>query len=264
MIPQIISTSPTFENCDPFKKYQKSTPSQYALQEIPILYGGGRKWISNCSNNQYLNSIIPEVEGDDEILVDIFVLNTSFIIWFVGFGKGLEISYLNIPAHAVRKDFAKRLELYIQLSISSNIGTEEIIEFSFRPKFLENERFVNDEIERLFTYEYFGLNKGEKMVFNTFNSISHCSCFHRDESESDEDQQEDLDAEVSDIYENGLDNTGNADDIDSTHVDHDHWNSASLVDIYDENGKLKYSRSRDELQEHLVKSTEESNKRIRC
>lgn len=255
MIPQIISTSPSIENCDPFKKYQKSTPSQYSLQEIPILYGGGRKWILNCSNENYIKSIIPEYNESVELLVDVFVLNTSFIIWFNEFGKGLEISYLNIPAHAVRKDLKKKLNLYIQLSFN-----DKLIEFNLRPKYLENERFFNNEIEKLFTYEFFGLNKGEKMIFNTFNSISYCSCLHKSDSDDDDEQLDDDLNEDIDIYENGINNSGNADDIDITDINEINLNSASIVDI---NDKIKNSRNRDhDLQQQHI--TDESNKRIRC
>lgn len=270
--PKIIAIQPSIENCDPIKKYQKSTPVQYALQEIPILYGGGRKWIMSCPNPELLSSIAEQqiIPQDNELLVDLFVLNTSLIIWFNDLSKGLEISYLDIPAHALRKNQSNQLELYIQINVSHQ---DELLELSFSPKYWENDRYFNKEIEKLFTYEYFGLNKGTKMIFNTFNSIGKCSCFHSNDDENQDDYDEadiistdNNDEEIlEDFYENGLDNSGNADDMNDVNRDCEtgaiNWNSGISVKIYDD--EKNKTRSREELG-ILSQETNEPNKRLRC
>lgn len=261
--PKIIYIRPTIENCDPIKKYQISTPVQYSLQENPILYGGGRKWLISCSSPDFISSITGQDSSD--LLVDLFAFNTSFIIWFNGLEKGLEISYLDIPAHAVRKNQLGQLELYIQMNYS-NSGDQSpcLIEFSFTPKYWENDRYFNQEIEKLFTYEFFGLNKGSKMIFNTFNAIGKCSCFHNNNSDDydDERSMDDADEVIDEFYEMGLDNSGNADDMTDTNEGEIKWNSGVNVKIYNDEEKFK-TRSLEEL--GIVSSeAHESNKRIRC
>ncbi|CCH43552.1 hypothetical protein BN7_3104 [Wickerhamomyces ciferrii] len=273
MSPNIISIKPSIENCDPIKKYQKSTPIKYSLQENPILYGGGRKWLLQCSNYKILSNLLgSEIDfgiEDDDKLIDLFVLNTSFIIWFNSLDKGIELSYLDIPAHAVRKNNFNKLELYLQLNLEH---IDEILELSFRPKYLENERFLNESIEKLFTYEFFGFNKGNKLIFNTFNSIGKCSCFHNLPNHDGDDQDDEMDEDpelidinindyINDYNDENLnefyDNSGNADDLNTKNLNLVENPSSIMVSIYNDDINLK-TRFRDEIDESL-----EVNKKIR-
>ncbi|KAH3675160.1 hypothetical protein WICMUC_002816 [Wickerhamomyces mucosus] len=233
--PTLISTKPTFENCDPFTKYQKYTPNEYSFQELPILFGGGRKWILKTGDPHCFQQLPLNYHKDFEI--DLFVLNIGLIIWFNEIESGVQIPYSCIISNSVRMNEMEEMELFLQvtkpgslLSFDGCINTiDELstVEVSFIPMFGISQRYYNDQIERLFTYEYFGLNKGEKMIMNSFNAISKCTnlyAFSDDENDqyslSDNEDMDDQDMNIDnqnfmmmDFQTERYNNSGNADDI---------------------------------------------------
>lgn len=269
MTSQLITVKPSVENCDPLARYQTSTPGEFAFQELPILYGGGRKWILEAKDSQALKYIALAHQKLTE--VDVFALNTSLIIWLNDYNKGIEIAYPIIDAHAVTKQKQGKLQLYLQVR---NVGVFENIPDQFQetygssfteliltPLYSKEDRHYNDTIERLFTFADFGINRGDTMVVNTFNAIRKCSAFHYVESDVDDDNVMGSDPNY---YEDGYDNSGNADDIGNYTVQDEMSFKAGIdVKVFSEvRGK---TRSREELSfEESSQERNESPKRVKC
>lgn len=263
--PTITTLVPTIENCDPIVVHRRATPHAYSLSERPVLYGGGRKWSLRCSDPSSLQFF--PLNHADVIEVDLFVLNSALVIWFVSCNKGVEVPYSALGAHAVRNVEGKSM-LYLQVNAcgalesdcySHESGLEAMVEFEITPMFAENERYYYDTIERLFTYEYFGINKGDKMVMTTFHAISQCSAMYLSEEEEEEEEDDDDDGRgmIADMYyEGGYDNTGDADDMDMNTSFEDGALSGVDVVFYDEYGRR---RTREEM-DHSPRDV----KRVRC
>lgn len=183
-----LSLEPSIENCDPLVLYQRSTPTEFSFSENPVLYGGGRKWL------------MTGLECIQQ--VDLYVLDTQFAIWLVELGYGYTIPYSWITGHSVMKDEGK-LKLLMQV---------EGLNLTFTPMYSESERYVNDTIERLFSYDSFGVNKGDTMVLNTYTATNRCMMLN---------MMGDLDYDSLDGSElssdNAYDNTGDADDMDGNY-----------------------------------------------
>ena len=138
----LFKVKPSIENVDPFKKYQLSTPSTFSLQENPILYGGGRGWVLTIEDvdNSYFSSLRNHLGKDlnQGLSVDVFVLNTSFIMWFTSYGFGMEFMYPNIILHALQKNPENELMLYLHLKEDHANDTSKGIE-------VEGEQYINNE-----------------------------------------------------------------------------------------------------------------------
>lgn len=233
-----ITVKPTMENVTTYAQYQMTQPrlKSISLQEqndLPILYGGGRSFLIRLLENSHSN-IIEEA--------DIFILNSYIIIWFNRLDQGLEILYTNVIYHAIRKmdptqcKDGQSLELILCIksnyiisemflsnaSYSSNVFIPSV-ELVLRPKYANFHRHYNNEMDNLFTFKDFGLNRGDTMLVNCNNSIATCMEFfiYEDSSESDQDQELELSEEYTvctSMVEllndaNTYSNTGKADDL---------------------------------------------------
>lgn len=250
MGPSLLSLEPSIENCDPLALHQMSTPGEFSLQENPVLYGGGRKWIMECSDLPVLYSLV----RTDSKEVDLYALNSCFVIWFSDCDYGLQVPYQLMTQHSVIKPGSK-LQLYMKVCFSE----ASTLEFSFTPKFGEDDRYYNQSIEKLFTYEYFGLNTGDKMVYSTFGAIAKCLSLHIHDDFTtvvyDEMDYDSQDSEV-DWEDNTYDNSGNADDMDCNYQFYTNVGDACVgVDINDGYRGMRRGREETDLQ---------NKKRIRC
>jgi hypothetical protein len=253
--PSVLTLQPSVENCDPVAVHQRSTPGDFSMQENPVLYGGGRKWIMECSDAECLFGLVRK----NILQVDLFVLNFVFVVWFNDYDYGMQVPYPCISQHSVMKSKEGKLQLYLKIRLPEDLT----VEFVFMPMYGEDERCTNDTIERLFTHEFFGVNKDDKMVYNTFAAIAKCSMFHcSDDIESFDDDIESLDQGSNLIDDNTYDNSGNADDMDMNYQLDTIGDACLGVDIYE-----GYSRGTTRNREELGSSQENSRystKRIRC
>lgn len=205
----LLTIKPLIENVDPFLLYQDSTPDTFSLQENPILYGGGRGWTLRPLANavpyfeRFLAQNGAKNELSDELEVDVFVLNTAFVLWFTQHSFGASIPYQKIILHALQKTPEGALLLYLQIQDESS--EENLIDFVIAPK----RTFVPDPKERLFTKRHFGaFISADRIVETTFTALSRCSALHYDpESENEEE------AVFDDVGEVHVDTVGQADDI---------------------------------------------------
>jgi hypothetical protein len=192
----------------------------------PVLYGGGRKWrLETIVQNEYgfkSNPLKYIVLAHQKLVeVDLFALSTSFIIWLNDYAKGIELEYSCIGAHSIRKNTSGTLELSLKVRNNGIFYNNddfggfkpEFIEFICTPLFGESDRYYNDEVENLFTYENFGMNKGDKMVINTFNAIGKCAAFHLYDDDMEYSGDIQLGSHIN-AFAEGYVNDGNADDMD--------------------------------------------------
>ena len=84
-VSKLVTAKPTVENCDPVTRYQRSTPiTDYNLEEIPVLYGGGRKWEMSLEPTTQTGSNPRKyivLSHQKRVEVDLFALSCSFVIW---------------------------------------------------------------------------------------------------------------------------------------------------------------------------------------
>ncbi|ODV61364.1 Lot5p ASCRUDRAFT_69869 [Ascoidea rubescens DSM 1968] len=217
-----ILVKPSIENIDPFKTYQFQTPKFYSLQENPILYGGSRDWILNINTFQ-----------EKSIKCDLFVLHTSFIIWFNDLNKGLELIYQDIILHAVQGTSSLYLQIEFNNEIKSLLEHLDILitnENDYEYNFVEfnfttsHDKQKDSSIkEDLFTITNFDEDVINNPVQSVYNALSKCTAFHGDpteDSDCDFMEQDEIDNDVDiagpslDQLKYSLKNYGQADDID--------------------------------------------------
>lgn len=148
---------------------------------------------------------IPTVHfGEKGLDCDVFVLDFGVVIWFNDFGFGIHLVDRNIFYHGLmdvsstdttvqgynmclildRHWDAELLNLLIgdcklfglQFESSTLSGNRDFSEnlylsFTFVPTVGEFDRHYNAVPESLFFYEWFGINRGDKLVRNIFNAI---------------------------------------------------------------------------------------------
>lgn len=272
---QLILTKPTIENITTVGQYELTQPRLKGVDllhqsEIPILFGGGRDFLlgelgSVTEAVNALNAGLPP-NPQSLILSDLFVLNSCVLIWFKEWERSLQIPYRNIVYHAVHKtdDSSQvdghRLELLITVErdpiinelfpipnrsigqmhrLQADENVISTVELVLRPKYANFDRHYNEEVEDLFTFKEFGLNRGDTMVKNSYNAILTCMDFYPDEESLAEQQQQQqmqmytqsqaqaqAQAQAQVQTQNVYVNSGVADDLDDD----------STMDIYAQDG----------------------------
>ncbi|QEU62197.1 Lot5 [Kluyveromyces lactis] len=266
---QLILTKPTVENVATIGQYQLTQPRLKGINlleqsDLPILYGGGRDFMFGELNSELEPAENAATNSPSQmILSDLFVLNTCVLIWFQDWERSLQIPYRNIMYHAIRKiddthlTEGHRLELMIAIerdpiinelfplpnvSKANNFAgtgsylqetTLSSVELILRPKYANFDRHYNVEVEDLFTFKEFGLNRGDTMVKNCHNAILTCMDFYPEEEPTNQQctQPHSTTTEISampDIghLQNVYVNSGTADDLDGD----------STMDIYAQDG----------------------------
>lgn len=242
---QVAYTKPTIENVIPYNRYKRTQPLVNGIpminipsNDLPILFGGGRDFLLGLletKNEQTIEN------------VQLFILNNGIILWFNQWNKGLEIPYDSVIYHgSIRVDQDEGHSLEMILTLERDITLNELfpiqqkllpppqpneehlllqhtmssIEFTLRPIYSIYDRHYNQEIETLFTFEDFGVNRGDDMVNNCNEAIATClEQFNNEEEQNDYDDDEDDEDETNTYYTSindtldQLDNSGLADDL---------------------------------------------------
>ncbi|SCU90139.1 LAME_0E07228g1_1 [Lachancea meyersii CBS 8951] len=241
---QLERTKPTVENVTPISLYQQTQPRMKGValdqqNELPILYGGGR---------ELLVGLIPPpgepLERSCVEVADFFVLSTCMVVWINSQEIGLQIPYQNVVYHGTRliedESLHTGASVEIVLTIQRDATLDQLfppgegmaalgpeypmstVELVLRPQYGEFDRVYNDELEMLFTFGEFGLNRGDRMVSNCNAAITRCMDLYYVEDDSSEESEPVEDycggetqyTGVSDLRNAVYSNSGAADDLD--------------------------------------------------
>ncbi|EDO18702.1 hypothetical protein Kpol_1055p59 [Vanderwaltozyma polyspora DSM 70294] len=222
------SIKPSIENVIPYNEYKKTQPRILGVPQVIqgtndddmiVLYGGGRDFILSLLDNE-INS--NKENGINSINVELFILNKCILMWFKDLGRGIEISYNSVIYHGSNRIQGEdsrdghRYELVV--TVERDLILNELfpvygeehsdalskfslrsVEFKLRPRYSTYDRYYNVEIETLFTFHNFGVNRGDEMVKNCNDAIA--LCLEMNENQFISSEEEDLDVETS-AYDN--------------------------------------------------------------
>ncbi|GCE98700.1 low temperature responsive protein [Zygosaccharomyces mellis] len=249
---QLAIVKPTVENVIPYNQYRRTQPmvNGVPMMNVPssdaiVLFGGGR---------HILLGLLQFGENDRRIEdVELFILSTGILIWFNQLGNGIEVPFESVVCHGSIKvsDTAPdghKLELLLTLErdkvlnqfFTGENGSPETqepmtpdglsptlssIELTLRPKYSLYDRHCNPEIENLFTFGNFGVNRGDNMVTGCNEALALCMEMYKDPdydaNEDDEEEEEVVGDEnnaeamftsINDTWNNYA-NSGFADDL---------------------------------------------------
>lgn len=163
-----------------------------------------RDGIENINENSIEKSKILEGLFLD---CDVFVLDFGIIIWFNHYGYGIKITSKNIFYHgviSVNFENSERDAYQMCLSLDKNddydlmnillgsctifglkldasslennkhLSQKLFLNFTFVPYYQEFDRHYNEIPENLFFYEWFGINRGNKLIENIFSAVDSC------------------------------------------------------------------------------------------
>ena len=180
-----------------FASYSNTTPLNPLL---PILFGGGRNFTLTRMTDEIVNSFHNNtLSTGATCLVELFVMDCGVVVWFDQLNMGIQIQYGDLVYHGivnnpndtrqrllVNVDVTPGLEVIWEIfgrtttaggdnsSISDANGSNKNIDLLFTPLYYENDRYYNSDIENLFQYQWFGLNKGNSMIRNINDALDHC------------------------------------------------------------------------------------------
>lgn len=208
------------ENTIPIQEYQASSPERFSLHDDDklVLYGGG----SNCSVKFLANDpshtlkVSPLLQHVDLSAVTLYILNTSFIMWFAG--VGIELSYQSIVLHALKGERV----LHLQVVSSDLIGAVPDSDSEFTSS-VEIEIECNDlkEVNPLFANH-------ESTVENMYIAMNKCSALHFD---SDEESKDDMVPLLWINQDMKFGSTGNADDLEAEDFEENEFVAGMHVDV---------------------------------
>lgn len=267
----VASIKPTLENVIPWKQYQLQQPRALVNNELYddkdgklILYGGGREFM------------LRDLDKSDILETELYILEGRIIIWIKrdDVNRGIEIPNDSILYHGVRLDYANgreghQLELLLSLQRDpvldelfsypptgtdnndpyNNSNSNEIasaytmstLEIVLKPKYSMYDRYYNETIETLFTFDNFGLNRGDDLVDNCQAqlalSLENDSNIQQELSESVEEEEAatavpmSLTDTLSYNSQNlpAIGNTGTGDDLDDQFKSYDHLSPSAYA-----------------------------------
>lgn len=199
---KLIHELPNIENTIPHTLYQASSPKLNLAEEDKfIIYAGGENF--SLLTNTDLSDLNP-------VSVSLFVLNTSFIIWFNLNNVGIEIAYPAIVFHGLNED-----SVYLNIEDNQIIGTYLTIRYNTELQNNSNPLFSTIHSK----------------ITNVYEAISYVSEFHTVSSDDDYDEGEvtglptlevsHTSSELESSALNSFNNSGQADDLDDDIIDDD-------------------------------------------
>ncbi|EGW34756.1 uncharacterized protein SPAPADRAFT_57819 [Spathaspora passalidarum NRRL Y-27907] len=186
--PRIVFEQPNIENTIPFTLYQSSSPEKFSFEDSDkfVIHGGGPFYSITGIEDAETETCL-ELQGVDCNDVSLFVLNTSFIIWFNANERGLELPYQSIVLHAINEgkdDYMLYLQVVsseVMYSVNNNSpGFVSYVNLNITPTSPTNPHRMHD-VNKLFSQvKDFG-------IVSIYEALSKCSSLHYDtESEEEE------------------------------------------------------------------------------
>ena len=213
-----VWVKPTVENVVPYKQYRRTQPEMNLSLEqdqnasaLDLLLGGGRNLVLSVmggavgSDGQNTECLDP---------VELFILNHCIVLWFDGLGHGIQIPYSSVLYHASRqvayRNEGHKLEILLTLERDTVLDglfprsghqimvetgdtppefTMQSVELILTPKYSMYDRHYNTEIETLFTFANFGINRGDDLVNNCNEALAAGMEIYGEQQDREADQQ---------------------------------------------------------------------------
>ncbi|EGV66168.1 low temperature responsive protein [Yamadazyma tenuis] len=245
--PRLIYEYPNYENTIAFTEYQASSPEKFSLPDDDkfVLYAAGSNYsfliLDKDPNIQLF--VHPEISSIQELPVDLFVLNTSFLVWCDSLNKGIEFPYQGILLHALQEPD----KLYLQVSTSDLFQVQTQKESELVPT-IELVLSPNSKMSRQQDSKL--LSKVPDSVESVYHAMSKCSAMHFDSENEDQTDMantgfdfahsslnpEFMEVSVPNSWVNEepptIHNTGDADDLECLEESHEEPEEAGMhVDI---------------------------------
>ncbi|SMN18709.1 similar to Saccharomyces cerevisiae YKL183W LOT5 Protein of unknown function [Maudiozyma saulgeensis] len=246
-----------------------------------LLLGGGRDLVMSLMNNmdQTSNNILYHNDNDNDNNnnnennnassldpVELFILNHCIILWFDGLGHGIQVPYSSVIYHASRKvnyrNEGHQLEILLSLERDPTLNeffpldtrrtkiengfdinefTMSSVEIILTPKYSMYDRHYNTNIETLFTFSNFGINRGDDMV-NNCNEALAIGLELTSETEIDGNAESSEEPGMSSADQDGAIYTGVQDAINGRY---NTFNNTGFADDLDNNDIINQGYSRD-------------------
>ncbi|ODV94436.1 hypothetical protein PACTADRAFT_4378 [Pachysolen tannophilus NRRL Y-2460] len=195
---RLVLSRPSISNTEVISGNENLSSVEFSVGEHSILYAGhdGIMIKDDHQRNfrKLISTFISESKEEDFSDAELYVLNTSFIIWLNELAKGIEFPYQNLILHALQKDDVGKTWLYLQISSDTNLDDNEegdlgnTIELSLAICGEEKtrERTSNPLLEQVNS----NYRDNNKVLENIYESLTTCTSFHLDPDSEDEEQQQ--------------------------------------------------------------------------
>ncbi|CCE92332.1 Lot5p TDEL_0E00890 [Torulaspora delbrueckii] len=208
---QLVYVKPTVENTIAYNRFKRTQPliNGVPMINVPsndllVLFGGGRD--IELRTLQDPQTIIASI--------DLFVLNNAILLWFDNQNCGIAVPYDSIIYHGSLKSSQEReghqLALILTLerdplldklivSPQSQECTAPSLELTLRPAYSLYDRHYNAEIDMLFSFEDFGVNRGDELINNCNQAIATCLEIYNAEPDNEEDEADENGADQEEM-----------------------------------------------------------------
>ncbi|QLL33291.1 hypothetical protein HG536_0E02020 [Torulaspora globosa] len=182
---RLAYVKPTVENVVAYNRYKKTQPMVNGVSmvsvpclDMPILFGGGRDF--DLLLLQHPHNVLAGV--------DLFILSNAILLWFDHLGCGIEAPYSSViyhgSVHSPADREGRQLSMLVtldrdpllndQFPPTPNDPGSDSLELLLRPRYSLYDRHYNPEIDTLFNFQDFGVNRGDQMVNNCHEAIATC------------------------------------------------------------------------------------------
>lgn len=179
-VSRLAYVKPTVENVVAYSRYKKTQPMIGGVSlpclDTPILFGGGRDF----------DLLLLQQPHNVLAGVDLFILSNAILLWFDHLGCGIEAPYSSVIYHGSLHSAADRegRQLAMLLTLDRDPLLNEqfpptpddsaSLELLLRPRYSLYDRHYNSEIDTLFNFQDFGVNRGDQMVNNCNEALATC------------------------------------------------------------------------------------------
>lgn len=220
---RLVSEPPSVENTIHASLFRASSPERFSLEDDKlVLYAGASGYRLIVLDNDHtqevrVHSDLERICGD--VSLQLYVLNTSFLVYSSAAQQGLEFPYQLLILHAIKDTEAGQV-LYLQAILCDLIGSKRKAEFEADSG--ENEDEVST-VELVLSYSgketSSELLRANSSLQEIYDAMSACLALNFDEEQEEEEEEEHQDGgeepalPASWMREEAFDNAGDADDL---------------------------------------------------
>lgn len=202
---QLVYVKPTIENTIAYNRYKRTQPmiNGVPMINVPwndslVLFGGGRD-----IELRFLQDPTTLIAS-----IDLFVLNNAILLWFNNSNCGIAVPYESVFYHGSLRSTQEREghQFALLLTLERDALLDKLLlpqtpllpdnqenaaptlELILRPAYSLYDRHYNAEIDTLFSFQDFGVNRGDQLVNNCNQAIATCLEIYNAEPEDNDDE----------------------------------------------------------------------------